>query len=56
MLIRGENPKRGLWPKGVIQEVYPDEFGAVRSAQVQTSTSTFVRDVRKLYLLEASDS
>ena len=56
VLIGGENPKRGLWPKGVIREVSPDEFGAVRSAQVRTSTSTFVRDVRKLYLLEASDS
>ena len=55
VLIRGENPERGLWPKGIIEDVFPDEYGAVRSVQVRTSASSLVRDVRKLHLLEASD-
>ena len=40
MLIKAENPKRGLWPKGMIKDVFPDECGAVRSVQVRISMVT----------------
>ena len=55
VLIRGENPKRGMWSKGIIEDIFLDEYCAVHSVQVRTSTSSLVRDVCKLHLLEASD-
>ena len=52
----GENSPRGRWPKGVVQEVFPDRNGNVRQVTVRTATTVLRRDVRKLCLLEgASD-
>ena len=38
---------------GLIEEVYADNLGMVRSVKVRLSTRTLVRDIRKICLLEA---
>lgn len=54
VLIVNEDIKhRGHWPKAIIEEVFKDKYGVVRSARVRTFKSTYVRDIRKLVLLEA---
>ena len=55
MLIIGKQSRRGQWPKGIIEETYPARDGVVRSARVQTGSSSIVRDIQKLCLLEGSD-
>ena len=55
VLIIGEQSHRGQWPKGIIEGTYPGPDGVVRSARVRTESSSIVRDIRKLCLLEGSD-
>ncbi|XP_077967709.1 uncharacterized protein LOC120346600 [Styela clava] len=52
VLIVDEKTKRGFWPKGLIVEVFPDSDGHVRSVRVRTADSSYMRDIRKLCLLE----
>ncbi|XP_068738988.1 uncharacterized protein [Montipora capricornis] len=54
ILLVDENCPRGRWPKGVIQEVFPDRHGVVRHVTVKTATTSLRRDIRKLCLLERS--
>ncbi|XP_076825039.1 uncharacterized protein LOC143470665 [Clavelina lepadiformis] len=49
-----ETTKRGHWPKARVEETYPDKDGIVRRVQVKTADNRFMRDIRKLCLLEAS--
>ena len=44
---------RGSWPKARELEVFPGSDGAVCTAQVQTANSSYVRNIRKLCVLEA---
>ena len=46
---------RGLWPKALLEETFPGPDGIVREVRICTSTSTYLRDVRSLCLLEATD-
>ena len=55
VLIIGEQSRSGQWPKGIIEETYPGPDGVVRSARVRTESSSIIRDIRKLCLLEGSD-
>ena len=55
VLIIGEQSRRGQWLKGIIEETYPGPDGVVRSARVRTESSSIVRDIQKLCLLEGSD-
>ena len=52
VLVIGGNSPRGQWPKGIVQEVFPDRNGTVRQVTVKTATSVLRRDIRKLCLLE----
>ena len=52
VLVADEKSPRGRWPMGLIEEVFPDSNGDVRSVKVKTATSTYRRDIRKLCLLE----
>ena len=54
VLVVDEKTPRGRWPMGLIEEVFPDSNGYVRSVKVKTATSVYVyrRDIRKLCLLE----
>ena len=53
VLIADERTPRGKWPKAIVEETFPDKRGLVRRVLVRNSAgSTFVRDVRKLCLLE----
>lgn len=53
VLVIDEKTVRGQWPLGRIIEVYPDEYGYVRSVKVKTTVSCYVRPVTKLCFLEA---
>lgn len=54
VLMVDERRSRGQWPLAIVEETFPDRHGSVRQVSVRTATSRFVRDVRKLCLLEAS--
>ena len=49
-----ENVSHGQWPKGLIEEVFPDKRGHVRQVVVRTATARMRRDVRKICLLEGA--
>ena len=57
VLVCDENSKRGAWPKAIVEETFPDGDGTVRRVRVRvrTASTEYLRDVRKLCLLEASD-
>ena len=52
VLVVDKKTPRGHWPMGLIEEVFPDSHGHVRSVRVKTATSVYRRDIRKLCLLE----
>ena len=52
VLVVDEKAPRGRWPMGLVQEVFPDSNGHVRSVRVKTASSVCKRDIRKLCLLE----
>ena len=66
VLTKDEAVRRGNWPKALVTDTFPDQdgivrrvrivCGIVRRVRVRTSASSYLRDVRKLCLLEASDS
>ena len=43
---------RGQWPKGLVEQVFPDTEGVVRRVLIRTADGVYRRDVRKLCLLE----
>ena len=51
-LVLVVNTSRGHWPKGIVEEVFPDRDDVVRQVVVRTATARLRRDVRKLCLLE----
>ena len=55
VLMLDENSKRGHWPKGLVDQCFPDANGIIRRVKIRTANNTYVRDVRKLCLLEAAD-
>jgi len=55
VLILGEHNNCGQWPKGLIEETHLGPDGFVRSVQIRTASSSFVRDVCKLCLIEAAE-
>ena len=55
VLVIDDVGKRGSWPKARVEEVFPGKDGYIRSARVRTATSSFLRDTRKLCLLEAAE-
>ena len=52
VLVVDEKAPRGRWPMGLVEEVFPDSNGHVRSVRVKTASSVCKRDIRKLCLLE----
>ncbi|XP_078486365.1 uncharacterized protein LOC144744882 [Ciona intestinalis] len=54
VLMVTEGTKRGEWPKARVIEVFPDREGAIRRVKVRTEKSMFIRDIRKLCLLESA--
>ena len=55
VLLVDENTKRGSWPKGLIEQCFPDENGVARRVKIKTANNTYLRDIRKVCLLEAVD-
>lgn len=54
VLIAGENTPRGLWPLGLVVEVYEGDDGLVRSVKVKTKCTHLVRPITKIVMLEGS--
>ena len=54
VLVVDETSQCGRWPKGIVQEVFPDRYGTVRQVVVRTANSCLRRDVRKPCLLEGA--
>lgn len=54
VLVVGENTPRGVWPKAIVEKVFPGKDGNVRSCRVRTTTGSLVRDIRKLCLVEGA--
>ena len=54
VLLVDSNLKRGHWQKGIVEKVLPDAFNVVRAVKVRTATGSFVRDIRKVCLLETA--
>lgn len=52
VLVADKNTPRGQWPKALIEEVYPDADNVVRRVTVRTAEGTYLRDIRKICLLE----
>ena len=55
VLIVNYDAPRGHWSKAIVEEVYPDRDGLVRRARLCTASTTLLRDVRKICLLEAAE-
>ncbi|XP_070566968.1 uncharacterized protein [Ptychodera flava] len=53
VIIVDDNIPRGRWPKGLVEQTFPDRYGNVRQVLLKTATGRLRRDVRKLCLLEA---
>lgn len=51
VVIVDETLKRGQWPKGVIEEVFPGRDGNVRVVTVRTPKATYKRPVTKVALI-----
>ena len=56
VLIMNENTPRGVWPMGIITEVYVSSDGLVRSAKIRTKAAELVRPIVKLVKIEESDA
>ena len=41
VLVVDKDVQRGRWPKGLIEEVFPDTEGIVRRVTVRTTNSTY---------------
>ena len=54
VLLVDSNLKRGHLPKGIVERVLRDAFNVVRTVKVRTATGSFVRDIRKVCLLETA--
>ena len=52
VLITNENTPRGVWPMGIVKEVYPGVDGLVRSVKVKTRVTELVRPIVKIVKLE----
>ena len=55
MLLVDENTPRYLWPMARVTDSYPGKDGRVRIVQVKTRSSTLMRPIDKLCLLETAD-
>ena len=52
VLIQDETCPRGCWPLGLVEGISVGRDGMVRSAKIRTKTSTLVRPITKLVMLE----
>ena len=52
VLVNDKNIPRGLWPIGVITKVFPGPDGKIRTVELRTKDSVYVRPIVKVALLE----
>ena len=51
VLIIDPNITRSKWKMAIVEEVFPDAAGYVRSAQLKTNSGSYKRPITKLTLL-----
>ena len=56
VLLQDNMSPRGMWPLGIIEEVFPGTDGLVRSVKVRTTAKIVVRPITKVILLEADNN
>lgn len=54
VLIKDEKTPRGVWPIGLVREVFSGSDGLIRSAKVKTKATELVRPIVKIVILEGS--
>ena len=54
VLMVQENSPRNIWPMALVVDVYPSDDDLVRTVKVRTKSSSFVRPITKLVLLECA--
>ena len=54
MLIADESTPRNVWPMGLIIDTNVGNDGLVRSVKLKTKSTTLVRPIHKLVLLEGA--
>ena len=52
VMLQEDNTKRGSWPLGRIENVYPGSDGVIRIVDVRTKTGVYKRPAMKIYPLE----
>ena len=52
VLLQDNLSPRGMWPLGIVEEVFPGTDGLVRSVKVRTNAKIVVRPITKVILLE----
>ncbi|CAH8876001.1 unnamed protein product [Trichobilharzia szidati] len=55
VLVNSADTQRGPWPKTIVEQMYYDQDGRVKTVQVKTATQEVERDMRSLCLLEEAD-
>jgi hypothetical protein len=55
VLITDENTPRYLWPLGLVAKTKEGSDGLVRSVEIKTKSTTFIRPITKIVLLEAAN-
>jgi len=45
VLMYDTNSKRGVWPKALVTDTFPDKDGVARRVRVRTANSSFLRDL-----------
>lgn len=56
VILLDDNTPRSCWPLGRVTATYPGSDGLVRSVSIRTKSTTLIRPVRKLALLEQNDN
>ena len=55
VLILDESTPRNLWPMGLVVDINMGRDNLVRSVKVKTKSTTLVRPITKVILLEGAD-
>lgn len=55
VLVNDKNIPRGLWPIGMVTKVFPGPDGKIRTVELRTKDSVYIRPIVKVALLEESN-
>ena len=55
VLVNDKNIPRGLWPIGMVTKVFPGPDGKIRTVELRTKDSVYIRPIVKVALLEETN-